>query len=48
MVRIHQEGVSDKPNRFSREVKYDARPLLGFSAAGKGIIEDVVTIFLIQ
>lgn len=45
MVRIHQEGLSDKPNRFSHEVKYDARPLLGFSAAGKSIVEEVVTEF---
>lgn len=46
MARIHQEGLSDKPNRFSREVKYDARPLLGFSAADKQIVEEVVTAFL--
>lgn len=45
MVRIHQEGVSDKPNRFSREVKYDARPLLGFSASDKDIVKEVVTEF---
>ncbi|WP_426763157.1 phage virion morphogenesis protein [Hafnia paralvei] len=46
MARIHQEGLSDKPNRFSREVKYEARPLLGFSAADKQIVEEVVTAFL--
>ena len=45
MVRIHQEGLSDKPNRFSREVKYDARPLLGFSAVDKSVVEEVVTMF---
>ena len=45
MVRIHQEGLSDKPNRFSREVKYDARPLLGFSAVDKNVVEEVVTMF---
>lgn len=41
MVRIHHEGLSDKPNRFSREVKYDTRPLLGFSVGDKSIIEDI-------
>ncbi|TBM13826.1 phage virion morphogenesis protein [Hafnia alvei] len=46
MVRIHQEGLSDKPNRFSREVKYDARPLLGFSAEDKRLVEEMVTAFL--
>lgn len=46
MARIHQEGLSDKPNRFSREVKYDARPLLGFGASDKHIVEEVVTAFL--
>jgi phage virion morphogenesis protein len=45
MVRIHQEGVSDKPNCFSREVKYDARPLLGFSASDKDIVKEMVTEF---
>lgn len=48
MVRIHQEGLSDKPNRFSREVKYDARPLLGFSAGDKDIVERVVAELLIE
>lgn len=48
MARIHQEGLSDKPNRFSREVKYDARPLLGFGASDKSIVEDVVTEFLCE
>lgn len=45
MARIHQEGLSDKPSRFSREVKYDARPLLGFSASDRHIVEGVVITF---
>ena len=45
MVRIHQEGVSDKPNRFSRAVKHDARPLLGVSTSDKDIVKEVVTEF---
>lgn len=46
MTRIHQEGLSDKANRFSREVKYDARPLLGFSESDKNIVEEVVIAFI--
>lgn len=42
--RIHQEGC-DKLNRFSRAMKYDTRPLLGFSASDKDIVEEVVTEF---
>ncbi|MDH2898864.1 phage virion morphogenesis protein [Rahnella variigena] len=39
---IHQEGLRDKPNRHSQPVKYEARPLLGFSAADRQIVEDVL------
>ena len=46
MVRIHQEGLSDKPNRFSREVKYDARPLLGFGEGDRHIVDSVVFAYL--
>lgn len=40
IARVHQEGLRDRPNRHSRDVQYDARPLLGFSRADKKIIED--------
>lgn len=43
---VHQEGGYDKPNRSSRKVKYDARPLLGFSPTDRHIVEKVVTTFL--
>ena len=42
IARIHQEGLKDKPNRHSQPVQYDARPLLGFSAADRQIVEDVI------
>ncbi|WP_421589005.1 phage virion morphogenesis protein [Rahnella aceris] len=42
IARIHQEGLKDKPNRYSLLVQYEARPLLGFSAADCQIIEDVI------
>lgn len=30
MARVHQYGLKDRPNRNSRDVQYEARPLLGF------------------
>jgi phage virion morphogenesis protein len=42
MARVHHEGLRDRPNRHSREVQYDARPLLGFSNADRQIVEDVI------
>lgn len=45
---IHQEGLKDKPNRHSQPVKYETRPLLGFSAADLHIVEDVILSRLIE
>ncbi|CAI0935574.1 Mu-like prophage protein gpG [Serratia quinivorans] len=42
IARVHQEGLRDRPNRHSRDVQYDARPLLGFSEADRQIVEDVI------
>jgi len=42
IVRVHQEGLRDKPNRHSKDVQYDARPLLGFSETDRQIVEEVV------
>ncbi|MVZ09894.1 phage virion morphogenesis protein, partial [Enterobacteriaceae bacterium 8376wG6] len=41
-ARVHQDGLHDRPNRHSRDVQYDARPLLGFSETDKEIIEDII------
>lgn len=48
IARIHQEGLRDKPNRHSKPVQYNARPLLGFSEADSQIIEDVILSHLSQ
>lgn len=48
IARIHQEGLRDKPNRYSKPVQYNARPLLGFSGADSQIIEDVILSHLSQ
>lgn len=42
IARVHQEGLRDRPNRHSRDVQYEARPLLGFSETDKEIIEDII------
>ena len=31
MARVHQYGLKDRPNRNTRDVQYEARPLLGAS-----------------
>ncbi|KFK93370.1 MULTISPECIES: phage virion morphogenesis protein [unclassified Serratia (in: enterobacteria)] len=46
IARVHQEGLRDRPNRHSKEVQYDARPLLGFSEADRQIVEEVVISYL--
>lgn len=42
MARVHQYGLKDQPNRNSRDVQYDARPLLGFTRDDEQMIEDVI------
>lgn len=39
MARVHHYGLRDRPARGEKEVKYVARPLLGFSEAEKDFIE---------
>jgi len=41
-ARIHQEGLKDRPSLHNQLVQYEARPLLGFSAADRQIVEDVI------
>lgn len=42
IARVHQEGLRDRSNRHSRDVQYDARPLLGFSEADRQIVDDII------
>lgn len=42
IARVHQEGLRDRPNRHSRDVQYEARPLLGFGDVDRQIVEDVI------
>jgi len=42
MARVHQDGLRDRPTRYSKDVRYEVRELLGFSEADRQIVEDVV------
>ncbi|MEL5668766.1 phage virion morphogenesis protein [Serratia ureilytica] len=42
IARVHQEGLRDRPTRHSRDVQYEARPLLGFGDVDRQIAEDVI------
>ncbi|MGN7972804.1 phage virion morphogenesis protein [Serratia sp. 22264] len=42
IARVHQEGLRDRPSRHSRDVQYDARPLLGFSLKDIQYVESIV------
>lgn len=48
IARIHQEGLRDKPNRYSKPVHYEARPLLGFQEVDRLMVEDIILSSLSQ
>ncbi|WJV67483.1 phage virion morphogenesis protein [Pectobacteriaceae bacterium CE70] len=46
MARVHQYGLKDRPNRNSRDVQYEVRPLLGFEINDKNIVENIIIRYL--
>lgn len=42
MANVHHYGLRDRPSPHSADVKYEARPLLGFSTADVKMIETAV------
>lgn len=48
MVRVHQYGLKDRPNRNSREVQYEARQLFGFTRDDEQMIESVLFKYLMK
>ncbi|HID9470944.1 TPA: phage virion morphogenesis protein [Serratia liquefaciens] len=42
MANVHHYGLRDQPTPHSADVKYEARPLLGFSTADVKMIETAV------
>ena len=48
MARVHQYGLKDRPNRNSRDVQYEARPLLGYSSSALQKVESLIMDALCQ
>lgn len=46
MVRVHQYGLRDRPSRGGKDVRYEARPLLGVSERDLQIIENQIIDYL--
>lgn len=42
IARVHNYGLKDRPNRNSRDVQYEARPLLGITYDDNKMIENVI------
>ena len=47
-ARVHQYGLKDRPNRNSRDVQYEARPLLGYSSSDLQKVESLIMDALCQ
>lgn len=48
MARVHQFGLRDRPTRYSADVRYPERPLLGFSATDIEIMDALLIVHLSQ
>ncbi|HEJ6919531.1 phage virion morphogenesis protein [Serratia marcescens] len=48
MVNVHHYGLRDRPTPHSADVKYEARPLLGFSSDDISNIEKEIVAFIID
>ncbi|HHQ6614110.1 TPA: phage virion morphogenesis protein [Serratia fonticola] len=46
MARVHQDGLRDRPNCSSKEVRYEKRELLGFNKLNSNEIEDIVVSYI--
>lgn len=46
MARVHQEGLRDKPNKYSEGVQYEARPLLGFDDSQLKDVESLIVLHI--
>ncbi|BEN10487.1 virion morphogenesis protein [Serratia marcescens] len=48
MVNVHHFGLRDRPTPHSEAVKYEARPLLGYSISDIKAIEEVIIYHLLD
>lgn len=46
IARVHQEGLRDKPSKYGTTIKYEKRPLLGFSNIEQREVEGFVINFI--
>ena len=46
MARVHHYGLRDRPSRKGKEVRYEARPLLGLSEKDLKMIEEIILVTL--
>lgn len=46
MAEVHHYGLRDRPSLRSPEVRYEARPLLGFSLSNISKVEDEIVAFI--
>lgn len=42
MTRVHHYGLRDRPSRKGKEVRYEARPLLGINENNMLVVENVI------
>jgi phage virion morphogenesis protein len=42
IAKVHQQGLRDKPNKNSRDIRYKKRELLGFTRQDKDMILDIL------
>lgn len=46
MVRVHQFGLRDRPTRNGKEIRYEARPLLGIEKKMIELINEIIIDYL--
>ncbi|MGE4800085.1 phage virion morphogenesis protein [Yersinia hibernica] len=46
IARVHHFGLRDRPNVHSKDVRYDERPLLGFTLQDRELVENAVFAYL--
>ncbi|CNB36374.1 prophage tail completion protein [Yersinia ruckeri] len=46
MARVHHFGLRDRPSIHSQDVKYEERPLFGFTLQDRELVENAVIIHL--
>ncbi|WP_025121256.1 MULTISPECIES: phage virion morphogenesis protein [unclassified Serratia (in: enterobacteria)] len=48
MARVHQDGLRDRPTRYSKDVQYERRKLLGFNRVERDKVEKEILSHIIE